>query len=131
VLKLDNLNLNWDDIKRQMEESVELEEGNRVVKIKFKGDVQQNQMIEKMVSSEQGLQQTLNQFVGKGDPVDCNINFIESENAVVIENLKDEEITHKVYEFFKDMFFGDFLKNLIEQMFNAFKNLGDLGDLMK
>ncbi|MHA1299346.1 MAG: hypothetical protein ACTSO9_07930 [Candidatus Helarchaeota archaeon] len=128
---MDNLNLNWDDIKRQMEESVELEEGNRVVKIKFKGDVQQNQMIEKMVSSEQGLQQTLNQFVGKGDPVDCNINFIESENAVVIENLKDEEITHKVYEFFKDMFFGDFLKNLIEQMFNAFKNLGDLGDLMK
>lgn len=123
-----NFDLNWDDIKKQMKESVELEkdEGAKIVKIKFKGDVQKNEMIDKMISSEEGLKQTLTQFVGKGELIECNIQFDEAENTIILENFKDKKITKKVYEFFDDMFFGDFLKNLMEQMFSAFKNLGDL-----
>jgi len=128
---LENFDLNWDDIKKQMKESVELEEGDKEIKIKFKGDVKENQMIDKLVSTEQGLQQTMTQFIGKGEPVDCNIKFIEGKNTILMENFKDKEITHKVYEFFNEMFFGDFLKNLMDQMINAFKDMGNLGDLMK
>ena len=124
-----DMNFNWDEVKKQLKESVELEEDKdaRKVKIKFKGEIQkeQNQMLDKMISDEQGLRQTLNQFVGKGEEIACDIKFVEAENSIVIENFKDKDTTHEVYEFFNDMFFGDFLKNLIEQMMNAFKGLGD------
>ena len=88
-------------------------------------------MIDKMVSDEQGLKQTLAQFVGKGEAVGCDIKFNDAENTISLENFKDDKIAKKVYEFFNEMFFGDFLKNLMEQMMNAFKNMGDLEDIMK
>ncbi|MFX1452312.1 MAG: hypothetical protein ACFFCM_15850 [Promethearchaeota archaeon] len=123
-----DFNLDWDMIKKQMKEAVELEkdEGKKQVLIKFKGDIKGNPMIDKMVSDDEGLKNTLTQFVGKGEEVDCNIRYLESENAFLLENFKDKETTKAVYEFFNDMFFGDFLKNLMDHMMDAFKNLGDL-----
>ncbi|MFX0136850.1 MAG: hypothetical protein ACFFDN_24650 [Candidatus Hodarchaeota archaeon] len=121
-------NLDWDSIKEQIKDAVEIEkdESKKQVKIKFKGDISRNPMVDKMVGDDEGLQKTLTQFVGKGEQIDCNIKFIEAENAFLLENFKDEKTTNAVYEFFNDLFFGDFLKNLMEHMMDAFGNLGDL-----
>ena len=44
----------------------------------------------------------------------------------LIENFKDEKTTNAVYDFFNELFFGDFLKNLMGQMMDAFENMDEL-----
>ncbi len=123
-----DFNLDWDSIKEQIKDAVEIEkdEAKKLVKIKFKGDISDNPMVGKMVGDDTGLQDTLTQFVGKGEQIDCDIKFLDAENTFLLENFKDEKTTNQVYDFFNELFFGDFLKNLMDQMMDAFGNLGDL-----
>lgn len=121
------MNLDWDEIKEKMKEAIELkkDENKKIVTIKIKADIQENEMVTKMFSGSEELKQTLNQFVGKGEPIECDVKFNEEEKTMVLENFQDKKITKEVYDFFHELFFGDFLKNLIEQMTNAFKEMGE------
>ena len=127
-----DFDLNWDEIKKKIKETIELEknESDNTIKIKIKGDIQENPMVNQIVSTKEGIENSLNQFVGKGEKIDCEIEYLEDENSILMK-FNDKKTTKESYKFFNEMFFGDFVKDLLEKMMDAFKDMGNLEDLMK
>jgi len=120
--------IDWKEIKQKMKELITLEKNKKekYVKLIMTGtdDVREDEMVGKMLQGEEQIRQTINQFVAGGEEIDCDIIINEDEKFMMI-TFKEEKWVKKTFDFFEDMFYGDFLKKMVEAMMEAFKGMGD------
>ena len=126
---MDPKDINWKEIRQKMKELIKLEQNKKEKYMKLimigADDVREDEMVGKMLQGEDQIKQTINQFVAGGEEIDCDIEINEDEKFMKI-TFKEEKWVKPVYKFFEDMFFGDFLKKMIEAMMEAFsKGMGD------
>jgi len=126
---MDPKEIDWKEIKKKMKELIKLEHNKKEKYMKLlmigTDDVREDEMVGKMLQGEEQIKQTINQFVADGEEIDCDIEINKDDKYMMI-TFKEEKWVKQVYDFFDDMFFGDFLKKMIEAMMEAFsKGLGD------
>ena len=115
-------NLNWDKIKEILRKSVKLDQKIEDLSIKItikESNIEENQFIGKMLKSEDEMKQSLSAFINEGKPIDCDVDVNQEENYILLK-FRDRKIYDKTFEVFNDLFFGDYLKKMIEAMMGAF-----------
>jgi len=118
-------NFNWDEIKEQLEKAVKLEKNKNDLSIKIailEENIEENQMIGGMLKGEDEMKQSLGQFLGKKEPIDCDIDINQDERSMLLK-LKNKKDFKKVYNLLNNLFFGDFFKEMIEAMMGAFGDM--------
>ncbi|NHI90915.1 MAG: hypothetical protein EAX96_00345 [Candidatus Lokiarchaeota archaeon] len=120
--------IDWKEIKQKMKELVKLEKNENDLWVKLtmigENDVREDEMVGKMIQSEEEIKQTLSQYINDGEPLDCEVSFMEEEKYMLIK-FKEKRFVKKAYEFFKELFFGNFLKKMVEQMMKAIEESFD------
>ena len=117
-------NFNWDEIKEQLAKVVKLEKNNEDFSVKInilEANIEENNMVGGMLQSEEEMKQSLGKFLGRDEPLDCDVEINQEERYIVIKFEKKKDFK-KVYGLLNDMFFGDFFKKMIEAMMGAFKD---------
>lgn len=115
-------NLNWDEIKETLRKSIKLDENMENLSIKIiilESNIEENQFIGKILKSEDEMRQSLSAFINEGKPIDCNVEVNQEERYILLK-FREKEIWNKTLELFNDLFFGDYLKKMIEAMMGAF-----------
>lgn len=115
----------WDEMKEQLEKAIELkkDKDNLTITIKIlESNVEDNEMVGGMLKGEDEMKQSLGQFLGEKEPLNCEIDIDEEEKQITMKFENKKEFK-KVYELLHDMFFGDFFKKMLEAMFGAFGNM--------
>jgi hypothetical protein len=118
-------NLNWEEIKEQLQNAVKLEKKKDDLSITIailESNIEENQMVGGMLKDEDEMKQSLGQFLGKKEPLDCDIE-INQEKRTMLLKFKEKKEFKKVYNLLNDLFFGDFLKKMIEAMMGAFGDM--------
>lgn len=118
-------NLNWEEIKEQLQNAVKLEKKKEDLSIKIsilESNIEENQIVGGMLKDEDEMKQSLGQFLGKKEPLDCDIE-INQEKRTMLLKFKEKKEFKKVYNLLNDLFFGDFLKKMIEAMMGAFGDM--------
>ena len=118
-------NLNWDEIKENLQKAVELKKNqdDLSIKISIKNPyLEENQLVGSMLKNEEELRQSLSAIVNEGQPMDCDIQVNQQEKFILLR-FKEKKFWEKTYEFFNDMFFGDYLKKMIDAMMGAFGDM--------
>ena len=118
-------NLNWEEIKEQLQKAVKLEKKKEDLSIKIsilESNIEENQMVGGMLKDEDEMKQSLGQFLGKKEPLDCDIEINQEERTMLLK-FKEKKDFKKVYHLLNDLFFGDFLKKMIEAMMGAFGDM--------
>jgi len=114
---------NWDEIKEQLKKAVKLEKDEKELAITIdvlEENIEENQMVGGMLKNEEEMKQGLAQFLGKKEPLECNITIDQDERKITMIFEKKKEFK-KVYKLLNDIFFGDFLKKMIDAMMQAFQ----------
>ncbi len=114
--------LNWEEIKENLRKAVELEKimNNLSIKITIKeSNIQENQYLGKMLKNEDEMKQSLSAFINDGKPIDCDVEINQEERYILLK-FREKKMWKKTYELFNDLFFGDYLKKMIEAMMGAF-----------
>jgi hypothetical protein len=115
-------NLNWDEIKENLRKSVKLDKKMEDLSIKItikKSNIEENQFIGKMLKNEDEMKQSLSAFINEGKPIDCDVEVNQKERYILLK-FREKRIWIKTFELFNDLFFGDYLKKMIEAMMGAF-----------
>ena len=115
-------NLNWDEIKEDLRKSVKLDKKMEDLSIKItikKSNIEENQFIGKMLKSEDEMKQSLSAFINEGKPIDCDVEVNQKERYILLK-FREKRLWIKTFELFNDLFFGDYLKKMIEAMMGAF-----------
>jgi len=119
---------NWEEIKEKLEKAVKLEENKDSLSIKItilEENIEENQMIGGMLKGEEEMKKSLGHFLGEKEPIDCDIDINQDERTMLLK-FKNKNDFKKVYQLLYDMFFGDFLKKMIEALMGAFgQTFGD------
>lgn len=118
-------NLNWEEIKEQLQEAVRLEKKKDDLSIKIsilESNIEENQMVGGMLKDEDEMKQSLGQFLNKKEPLDCDIEINQEERTMLLK-FKEKKDFKKVYNLLNDLFFGDFIKKMIEAMMGAFGDM--------
>jgi hypothetical protein len=118
-------NLNWDEIKEQLEKAVKLEKNDDDLSVKIiilEESLEENKMIGNMLKGEDEMKQSLGQFLGNNEPLDCDIDINQDEKYIKMVFKKKKDFK-KVYTLLNDIFFGDFFKKMLEAMMGAFGNM--------
>ncbi|MBD3197787.1 MAG: hypothetical protein GF317_22235 [Candidatus Lokiarchaeota archaeon] len=103
--------------------NLELIEAENYIEIQILNTEMLNQELTNgLIGDKVSIQRTLSQYVNKGEPLECKVDNIETENKLRIF-IEDDNLLKKSYEFFKNFFFGDFFKDMIEAMKGAFGGL--------
>ncbi|MHA1293804.1 MAG: hypothetical protein ACTSQJ_14200 [Promethearchaeota archaeon] len=113
---------NWDEIKEQLSNSIKLEKNAEDLSLKIiilESNLEENKVVGGMFKGEDEMKRSLGQFLGKKEPIDCNININQEEKYIILK-FKNKKDFKKVYNLFQEMFFGDFFKEIIEAMMGAF-----------
>ena len=113
---------NWDKIKEDLQKAVKLEENKDDLSIKIiilESNIKENQMVGGMLRGGEEMKQSLRQFLGKSEPLDCDISINQEERTILMKFNNNEDF-YKVYELLNDMFFGDFFKKMIDALRGAF-----------
>ncbi len=124
-------NFNWDEIKEQLQNAVKLEQNNNDLTVKIiilEANVEENKMVGDILKGKEEMKHSFGQFLGLNGPLDCEIIINHDENNVMLK-MKNKEDYEKVFNLLKDMFSGDFFKNMLDAMMGAFKGLGDPEDI--
>ena len=123
--------MNFDEIQKQLSEAVKLENNDDDLTIKINiiaDNLEENQMMSQMMSSEDQMKQQFGQFLGQEGALDCDITMNSEDKNIVIA-LKNKEDYEKLYELLNNLFFGDFFKKMMEAMMGAFGDMmGAFGD---
>ena len=120
-------------MKEQIQKSIKLEKNENDLSIRIlvlESNIEDNQFVGSMLKSEDEMKKSLTQFLNEEKTIDCDIEINQDEKFVEIK-LKDKEIWEKTYNLFNDMFFGDYLKNMIEALMGAFGGMFGAGDDFK
>ena len=72
-----------------------------------------------MLKSEDEMKQSLSAFINEGKPIDCDVEVNQKERYILLK-FREKRIWIKTFELFNDLFFGDYLKKMIEAMMGAF-----------
>ena len=118
----------WEEIKEKLSAAVKLEENKDRHSIKItilEENIEEDQMIGGMLKGEEEMKKSLGQFLGEKEPIDCDIDINQDERTMLLK-FKNKNDFKKVYQLLYDMFFGDFLKKMIEALMGAFgQTFGD------
>lgn len=136
------MEIDWDKIRKTMEEEVELEfkEDEKEIRVTLKqnpksykidknafknvrspeeiGELQEKQsqyMILQMVKDKNQLKNMINAYLGKGIPIKFDIKFDKNKNTYLLHKFKNEEDAEKVNDFLDDLFFGYFFENMMAE----------------
>ncbi len=115
-------NFDWDEIKEELRKAIKLEKNDDDLYVSIKvleESIEDNKMIGSMLKGENEMKQSLGQFLGKNEPLDCEIKINQEEKQIMMVFKKKKEFK-KVYELPNDIFFGDFFKKMMEAMMGAF-----------
>jgi len=115
-------NFNWEEIKEKLSKAVLLEKKieDLTIKIKILNPLtDENLIISNMLKTESEIKRMLAQFANEGKSVECDV-FVNQVEKVIEIKLKDKEMWEKIYNFFNNLFFGDYLKKMVEAMIGAF-----------
>jgi hypothetical protein len=113
---------NWEEIKEKLAKSIRLESNKDELSIRITildANVEDNKIIGNMLKSQEEMKQSLAHFINDGKPIDCDID-VNQEKKYIFIKYKDKKLWKKTYELFNDIFFGDYLKKMIEAMMGAF-----------
>ena len=122
VIKMENKDFDWEEIKEKLEKAVKLEESKADLTVKItilEENIEEDQMIGGMLKGEEEMKKSLGQFLGEKEPIDCDIDINQDERTMLLK-FKNKSDFKKVYKLLHDMFFGDFLKKMIEALMGAF-----------
>lgn len=122
-------NINWEEIKETLQNAVELEKTeDLMIKLIIKEpNIEENLMVGNMLKNENEMKQFLSAFISEGRPIDCDVEVNQDERHIILK-FKDKELWEKIYEFFNDLFFGDYLKKMVEAMMGAFGGMYGNGE---
>jgi hypothetical protein len=115
-------NFNWEEIKEKLSKAVLLEKKieDLTIKIKILDPLtDENPIIGNMLKTDSEIKRMLAQFANEGKSVDCDV-FVNQVEKIIEVKLRDKEMWEKIYNFFNDLFFGDYLKKMVEAMIGAF-----------
>ena len=115
--------VNWDELKEKLAMAVKLEKSDDDLLIKInilETNLEETGMVGKMLTSEEEMKQSLGQFLGKKGSIECDVKINQDERYVMII-FKRKKDFKKTYNLLNDMFFGNFFKEMIEAMMDAFK----------
>ena len=118
-------NINWEEIKENFRKSIELKKKkeNMSIKIIIKEPIiEENLIVGNILKNENEMKQSLSAFINEGRPIDCDVEVNQDERYIKLK-FKDNELWEKTYEFFNDLFFGDYLKKMVEVMMGAFRGM--------
>ncbi len=119
---------NWDEIKEKLEKSIKLEQFKDDLSVKItvlESEIEENQMVGGILKGEDEMKQGLAQFLGKKEPLDCDIDINQEEKTMLLK-FRNKKDFKKVYNLLNDLFFGDYLKKMIEALMGAFgQSFGD------
>ena len=133
--------IDWDVMREEMEEIVELDfnQDDKIIRLTFKKDLESYKMDKKdfkniqsqeefmkiqtkqvplnmvyqMFKDKKTIKNTIVGYAGRGKPIKFDINFDKNENTYLLHKFKKEEDAEKVYDLLNDIFFGDYLENLM------------------
>lgn len=133
--------IDWDVLKEEMEENVELEfnQVEKIIKLTFKKDLESYKidkkdfknftsqeefmkaqgkqvplnMIYQMFKDKKQMKNMIRAYAGRTKPIKFDVNFDKNENTYLIHKFKEEEDAQKVYDLLNDIFFGNYLENLM------------------
>lgn len=114
-------NLDWEQIKKDMEKSINLKIDEEAFLVRI--DILDEEFIKKQMSgsliqNEASLKQLMEGYI-EDKSIDPEIEINREENYILLK-LDNREDTFIIYNFFKEFFFGDILKDMIEALFGAF-----------
>ncbi|TFG29042.1 MAG: hypothetical protein EU532_03940 [Promethearchaeota archaeon] len=115
-------NLNWDEIKEELRKAVELNKNKDDLSIKIiikTPYIEENQLVGSILKNEEEMRQYLSAIVNGGQPIDCDIEVNQQEKYILLR-FREKKFWEKTYEFFSEMFFGDYFKKMIDAMMGAF-----------
>ena len=115
-------NFNWEEIKEKLQKAVNMENKRDDLSIKItikESNIEENELIGNMLKSEVEMKQLIARFVNQGNPVECEVEVDQNQKFILIK-FRDEQMWKKTYDLFNDMFFGNYLKKMIEAMMGAF-----------
>ena len=96
----------------------------KIVFLVSEEELKENSMVGSMVQGEDVMKQSLSQYMGKKEPLDCEIEMSDNpDNKFVKITLKKKKDYKKTYKLLNEMFFGDFFKKMLEAMMGAFGNM--------
>ena len=125
---MEQKDLNWDEIKEKLEKAVKLEKNSDDLSINIiilESNIEENQKIWGMLEGEDEMKRGLAQFLGKKEPLDCDIEINQEEKTMLLK-FRNKEDFKKVYNLLNDLFFGDYLKKMFEALMGAFgQSFGD------
>jgi len=132
---MEGMKIDWKEIKNKMKELVKIEKDDKELWVKIimigENDVREDEMVGKMIEGEEQMKQTLSQFINDDKPLDCEVTINEEERTMKVQ-FKEKRLVKKAYSFYKDLFYGNFLKNMVEGMMKAFeKGFEGLADAFK
>ena len=115
-------NFNWEEIKEKLQKAVEIESNEEELSVKIKikePNIEEAQMVGDMLKNEDEMRQSLSAFINQNKPIDCDVEVNQEEKYILIK-FRDDQLWKKTLKLFNDMFFGDYLKKMIEAMMGAF-----------
>jgi hypothetical protein len=113
---------NWQKMKAKFKDSVKIEKElhNTSIDITFLDDkLIEDDMIIMIIKNKRGLENSLKHYIDIDRSIKYDIEIVKNQNKIII-TFEEEEIVDKAYNFFKDFFHGDLLKDMVEALFGAF-----------
>jgi hypothetical protein len=117
-----NEDFDWQKIKAKFEDSVKIQKElhNASIEITFLDDnLIEDNMITMIIKNKRGLEDSLRHYINIDRSIKYDIKIVKNQNKVII-TFEEEEIIDIAYNFFKDFFHGDLLKDMVEALFGAF-----------
>jgi hypothetical protein len=113
---------NLKEIKEKLQKAVEIKSDQEDLSVKLKikePNIEGVLMVSDMLKSEDEMRQSLSAFINQNQPIDCDIEVNQKEKYILLK-FRNKEMWNRTITFFNDMFFGDYLKKMIEAMMGAF-----------
>ena len=79
---------NWEEIKEKLQKSIKLEEYKEDLSIKItilEENIEENKMIGGLLKGEEEMKQSLSQFLGRNEPIDCDIDISHEEKSMLLK----------------------------------------------
>ena len=113
---------NWDEIKKSLQNAIKLEKDHDNLTILItvlEENLKENQFIGNFIRNEIELKNSLQRYLGRQSPLNCDIEINNTNKKVSIQFFDDGDY-NEVFILLNDIFFGDYLKDMIEAMMGAF-----------
>jgi len=115
------LNIEWEKLKKVLNEiiKISMDEDSSSVKINISDkDFMESKLGRNLIGSEASINLLLNNYI-KDKNIKPKIQVNREENYILLK-LDNNQDAKEIQKFFRDFFFGDILKNMIETLFGAF-----------